>query len=196
MATHAVAAGTSRRLRGLALALLPLVALPLAAGVAAEAGANEPAREPFGRWERSLRQCRLERRAGGGAGSADPGANPLVRQQGCRAVRLDQQDPGLLSVRFLTSPAAAVAMAGQLAFAGVLEAGSRPMQCRELRCRPRWPIRLRVSAVALSGLAEEAGGSPLPQGRLAQGSCELSARSLRCTASGSDGEEWTAVGQP
>jgi hypothetical protein len=158
---------------------------------AAEADAQQPVAEPFGRWERTLRRCRLERRD---ATRADK--NSMRLQHSCRAVRLDQQQRGMLSVRFLSTAAGPAGLGIQLAFAGLQEAGDRPMDCDQLRCRPHWPIRLQVSAVSFTGLIEPAGPSPLQQGRLARGSCELSARRMRCIARGSNGEEWIAEGHP
>ncbi len=187
-----------------ALALIALLPAPDSAAArqetrrsgAADASAGANTVEPYGRWERNLRRCRLELRGGSGDDNAGADPNFAIRRQGCRAVRLVQLERGLLSVRFVAEAAAPGAVAGQLAFAGLLEGGSRPMQCHQLRCRPLLPVRLRVSAVSLSGLMEAGNPSPLQQGRLARGSCELNARRLRCVALGSDGEKWIAEGQP
>lgn len=207
---------------GLPLAALPLAGLSLAASLLAAsllaallwaperaAGRQAPfhsggrhlqasmiAAEPYGRWERNLRRCRLERRGGsdGERSGAEPSASQL--RQGCRTVRLDQQEQGVLSVRFLAGGSAPGAVANQLSFAGVMESGSRPMQCQQLRCRPDWPIQLRVSAVATSAWLASQGASPLQQGHLAQGRCQLSARMLRCHARSNNGEEWLAEGHP
>ncbi len=191
------------------LALAPLRAAPLSADTIA---ADTIAAEPYGRWERDLRRCRLERRGGGDGGRSGAGPASRVLRQGCRGVRVDQQGEGLLSVRFLAGGSAAEgAVASQLSFAGVMESGSRPMRCQQLRCQPDWPIRLRVSAVAVSAVAvsavavsplhdsavrESRGAPPLRQGQLARGQCQLSARVLRCRARSSDGEEWIAEGRP
>lgn len=174
---------------------LLLAALLLAPG-AAEAGAQEPALEPFGRWERKLRRCRLERRGGSAFSRSGADRNATGLRHSCRIVRLDQQELGLLSVRFLAAAPAPPGLTLQLAFAGVLETGGRPMRCHQLRCKPHWPIRLQVSAMSLSGLIEPSGPSPLQQGRLARGSCDLNARRLRCSARDSNGEEWIAEGSP
>lgn len=177
------------------MAHLLLTALLLAPG-STEAGAQQPALEPFGRWETNLRRCRLERRGGSAVGRAGAGSKDTGVQYSCRIVRLDQQERGLLSVRFLAAEPAPPGLRSQLAFAGILEAGSRPMRCHQLRCKPQWPIRLQVSAVSLTGLIESAGPSALQEGRLARGSCDLNARQLRCSAGDSNGEEWIAEGSP
>lgn len=78
----------------------------------------------------------------------------------------------------------------QLVFAGVLEAGSRPLECRQLRCQPHGPIRLEVRAPARVGLTLEPDRLDLLRAQLARGRCELSGQRWSCRASGSDGEEW------
>ena len=181
----------------------PVLASPVLAPLrAAPLPADTIAAEPYGRWERDMRRCRLERRGGGDGGRSGAGPASRVLRQGCRGVRMDQQGEGLLSVRFLAGGSAAEgAVASQLSFAGVMESGSRPMRCQQLRCQPDWPIRLRVSAVAVSPLPDSAvresrGAPPLQQGQLARGQCQLSERVLRCRARSSDGEEWIAEGRP
>jgi hypothetical protein len=173
-----------------------LLATLLLAPIAAATGAQEPALEHFGRWERKLRRCRMGLRDNSPEGRSGADRNASERQYSCRTVRLAQQEQGLLSVRFLAAAPAPPGVNLQLAFAGVLEAGGRPMRCHQLRCKPHWPIRLQVSVVSLTGLIEPSGLSPLQQGRLARGSCDLNARRLRCSARGSNGEEWIAEGSP
>lgn len=189
----------------LLMAALPLAALLMAAaplGVrtlapdAVGAGPQETAPEPYGRWERNLRRCRLERRGGSAKTSSGADRNATELQRSCRTVRLDQQERGLLSVRFLAAAPAPAGVGLQLAFAGMMDAGGRPMRCHQLRCTPHWPIRLQVSAVSLTGLIEASDPSPLQQGRLARGGCDLNAQRLRCSARGSNGEEWIAEGSP
>jgi hypothetical protein len=138
--------------------------------------------EGVGRWERGVGRCRLKRQPATGA----VGSAPVELR--CRRLRLDQQMRGLLSVRFLAADGAA----SQLVFAGMLAPGSRPMDCRQLRCFPRWPLGVNVRAVARSALLTERGGGGLLQAQLAQGRCDLDRRRLQCWVRAADGEEWRA----
>ncbi|MEB3256535.1 MAG: hypothetical protein VKJ05_09135 [Synechococcaceae cyanobacterium] len=173
-----------------ALGFAPAVPGGLAGAVGAEA---EVAVEEVGRWEQPLRQCRVERRAPG----APPGPSPGTPQRAvaCRTLRLDQQLPGLLSLRLLGGDSGAVDSPGQLVFAGVLEPGSRPLRCRQLRCRPQGAVRMQVSAMARSVLPQDPGATTLLRSQLAQGQCVLEGRRLRCLVRGADGEEWRVEGQ-
>ncbi len=130
--------------------------------------------------------------------SASPPGKPGGTAPAARMprLRLDQQMGGLLSVRFLEAGAAGGGPATQLVFAGVLEAGSRPLGCRHLRCRPRWPIRLEVRALARGGLTLEPHRPDLLRAQLARGRCELREQRWSCWASGSDGEEWRVEARP
>lgn len=101
-----------------------------------------------------------------------------------------------MSVRFLEAEAAGGGSSTQLVFAGVLEAGSRPLECRQLRCQPHGPIRLEVRALARDGLTLEPDRLDLLRAQLARGRCELSGQRWSCRASGSDGEEWGVEGLP
>lgn len=154
--------------------------------VANGAAARDPreAVEGVGRWEQPLGRCRLER------------LGPAPQRLSCRTLRVNQQLPGLLSLRFLAADAGPGKGAGLLVFAGVLEPGSQPLQCQRLRCRPAGALRLRVSAMAAGGGPQEPMASPLPRSQPAQGRCDLEARRISCRARGSDGEEWQAEAEP
>lgn len=135
--------------------------------------------EDFGRWERTTQQCEIQ----------------VQEQQGqaaellpCRSVRLDQQLAGLLSIRFLPAPRGRTAPAQQLLFAGVLLPGSQPMRCLDRRCEPQWPIRVQLSALAISNVRTLG----LPQARVVQGSCSLEATRVLCTARDREGRRWQA----
>ncbi|MFN9618646.1 MAG: hypothetical protein ACK55X_02895 [Synechococcaceae cyanobacterium] len=198
-----------RRLRllkpgaALALGLAPLGLVPLElvladpGRAAAPPGVTEPAdpsrQEPVGRWELALRQCRVELRPP--ATRLDPSADAAPRPLSCRALRLDQQLPGLLSLRLLGAESGAAGAAVQLVLAGVLEPGSQPLRCRQLRCRPRGPVRMLVSAVARSGLPQDPGTAAVLRSQLAQGRCVLEGRRLQCLVRGADGEEWRVEAQ-
>jgi len=160
----------------LVLALAPAAAVPRPAG---GGGGPERALEGVGRWERPLQRCRLERRQPPGAAAA-----------GCRGLRLDQQLPGLLSLRLLGAELQRGGSPGQLVFAGVLEPGSRPLGCRQLRCRPEGPLLLQVSAMARSSIPQDPGGSALLQAQRAEGRCRLEGQKLSCRVRGDDGEDW------
>ncbi len=191
------------RLVGAALGFAPLGFVPLEFVLAAPGRgaappeATEPAdpsrQEAVGRWELALRHCRLELRppATRPGTSADAAPRPLS----CRALRLDQQLPGLLSLRLLGADAGAGGAAGQLVLAGVLEPGSQPLRCRQLRCRPRGAVRMLVSAVARSGLPLDPGTAAVLRSQLAQGRCVLEGRRLQCLVRGADGEEWRVEAQ-
>ena len=79
---------------------------------------------------------------------------------------------------------------GQLVFAGVLEPGSQPLVCRQLRCRPEGAVRLQVSAVARSAMPHDPAGTPLLHAQRAQGRCDLERGRLTCGVRGDDGEGW------
>lgn len=149
--------------------------------------------EGVGRWERPLRRCRLERRPPGRPTPSRPAVDDGLlgpERRGCRGVRLDQQLPGLLSLRLEGADLQRGAAPGQLVFAGLLEPGSRPLGCRQLRCRPEGPIQLQVSALARSAVPQDPAGSALLQAQRAQGRCSLLRGRLSCQVRGDDGEEW------
>jgi hypothetical protein len=158
-------------------------------GLAGLAGLLAPARgqsldslEDFGRWQSRPSHCRLQQ------SSSSAGSSPATRD--CRSVRIDQQLPGLLSLRFSEASANGPLGSPQLMLAGVLQPGSRALDCRDGRCQPHWPLTLQVSALADRGLRTRADLSQLPQARLAQGICHLNAQGVRCQAEDSDGLLW------
>lgn len=140
----------------------------------------------FGRWDMGVSACQLTRGSGSSpTAPSDPSARPLR----CQRVRLDQQLPGLLSVRFMAPPAAHRATETQLVFAGVLAQGSPAMECHGGTCEPKGPMRVQVSAVAENGFNPE---GTLLQAQLARGQCLWEERRLRCEASAPGGPSWTA----
>ncbi|MFM7313570.1 MAG: hypothetical protein ACKO0M_10455 [Cyanobium sp.] len=161
-----------------ALALLVALSGSGATVLAQNRGAREP-QEEFGRWERRSERCVLRL----------PGTTP-ARPLACHGLRLDQQLPGLLSIRFLPAVANDTAAARQLVFAGVLLPGSRPMRCRDGDCTPELPLALQVSAIATS----LAGGLELPQARVVQGTCRLQQREATCEVVDREGNRWQASG--
>jgi hypothetical protein len=146
-----------------------------------------PGSNDFGRWQQSLSRCRLLRTLSG--------ATP-VSAAACRFVRLDQQMEGMLSVRFVNPAAGHLFLDHQLIFAGVLEAGSAAMRCRQSRCEPRWPLRLKVSAVGQTGLEAIEPTSPITRAQLATGHCLLEAGRFLCEADGPEGTHWRAEAEP
>ena len=143
-------------------------------------------REDFGRWQTRPRHCQLVRTLLVRTASSPP--SRLGR--GCRSVRLDQQLPGLLSLRFSEAGPNARLSDQVLTLAGVLKPGSRAMDCRDGRCQPHWPLTLRVSAMAERGFNPQQNLSQLPQARLAQGDCRLDAAGARCLVNDNDGLAW------
>lgn len=145
--------------------------------------------EDFGRWERNLRRCRI-------VGTSTHQAQTPPPQTTCRVLRLDQQMEGLLTVRFLQPGSTGTFVDRQLVFAGVLEEGSRGMQCQASRCEPRWPLRLRVSAVGQAGSSAATAAMGLTTAQLASGHCQLDGRAFRCEAVGPEGQQWQAEASP
>jgi hypothetical protein len=170
------------------LSLLGLLGL-LPPGSAAPEGSGL-ALDEMGRWEGELGFCRMERRA--------PPGKPegALQRLECRRLRIDQQVPGLLSVRFLEAEPPGARPAVLLVFAGVLQAESRPMDCPQLRCRPHWPIHLEVRVLAHRGLDPGPLRSNLLAAQLGRGRCDLASRRFSCRARGADGEEWLVEAGP
>ncbi len=142
----------------------------------------------MGRWQHGLRRCRITISSAPATAEAPASGT----SHGCSTLRLDQLLEGLLSVRLVTAAAAGRQSSQQLVFAGVLAGGSAPMRCGDGRCRPRWPLRLQVSAVAQSGYDPRGLALGLPASHLARGECQLERRRLRCSATGSGGLTWSA----
>ena len=182
----------------------PAAAVPGSPAGGRQQRAPERVLEGVGRWERSLRRCRLERQPPGlpspglpnpeRPAAGNPAAGPQRRS--CRGVRLDQQLPGLLSLRLVGAELQRGAAPGQLVFAGVLEPGSQPLVCRQLRCRPEGAVRLQVSAVARSAMPHDPAGAPLLHAQRAQGRCDLERGRLTCRVRGDDGEGWRVEANP
>jgi hypothetical protein len=144
--------------------------------------------DDFGRWERPLRRCSVITPSGT--------TGPVPPPASCRLLRLDQQMEGLLSVRFLQPGGDNAFLDRQLVFAGVLAEGSAPMACQRSRCEPRWPVRLRVSAVGQAGFGDGEAALGLTRAELASGQCLLDARSFRCEATGPEGRQWRVDAAP
>lgn len=162
--------------------------LLLALGVRwAPLGAQERPGDDFGRWERTLRRCSVVTPSGTG---------PVPPPASCRLLRLDQQMEGLLSVRFLQPGGDSSFLDRQLVFAGVLAEGSPAMACERSRCEPRWPVRLRISAVGQAGFGDGEAALGLTRAELASGQCLLDDRAFRCEATGPDGRQWRVDAAP
>lgn len=123
----------------------------------------------FGRWDSPVRDCSMT-------------ANG--QRHRCVELELEQNQEGLLTVRFVGPGQGGPLASRELAFSGQLGVGQQPMHCSaDGRCRPPdGSLQLRLGSVAWSrfdgrGLAEE-----LPLARLARGRCLLEAQSIRCTA--------------
>jgi hypothetical protein len=154
--------------------------------------------DDFGRWEREVRRCQLGMAPGGAivhkpVAPSRRGLIPTrVASLGCQTVRLDQQLPGLLSVRFFSRGQGPGPSKRLLMFAGILERGSQAMACRAGSCGWSSPMRLRVSALAELGLSELGGSTSLPTTRLVQGSCQIQPKRIRCQAQMEGEESWWA----
>lgn len=145
------------------------------------ARAQRPAddEDDFGRWERSAGSCEIQVIRG-------EGATPALTS--CSRIRLDQQGPGQLSIRLLA--AGNSGSSRRLILAGLLEPGSQPMRCRDTRCDPQWPLRVRLSALASQGLDQGNSPTALPETHLVQGGCQLDGAGMECQASDAD-QRWT-----
>lgn len=139
-----------------------------------------PQGEDFGRWERNAKQCEIQLQA-----QRDKAAQRFP----CRAVRLDQQLAGLLSIRFLPAARDRSAPELLLLFAGVLLPGSEPMRCQNSRCEPSWPVRVQLSTLATSNVRSLG----LPDARLVQGTCSLEQARVLCHARDREGQSWQAA---
>lgn len=164
---------------------------PQAAGADPAEAPSASAGENVGRWQQGLRSCRIVIAAAPMAADG-AAASAASSSHGCSTLRLDQLLEGLLTVRLVSSTTGGSRPSQQLVFAGVLSEGSRPMRCSEGRCRPRWPLRLLVSAVAQNGFDPRGLALGLPASHLARGECLLERRRLRCSASDSGGLAWSA----
>lgn len=167
------------------LILLQLVPAALRAQGAAEAGAPL---EDFGRWQHSLSHCRIGASSAGRSGTT---ADTSRGRRDCGRLRVDQQLPGLLSLRFISSWGPTTPGSRELVFAGVLERRSAPMHCLEGRCQPGGPLELQVTAVAVAGFDGQGLPGGVPRAILARGHCSLASHSVRCEASATDGERWS-----
>jgi hypothetical protein len=123
----------------------------------------------FGRWDSPVRECNMT-------------ANGQSHR--CIELELEQNQEGLLTVRFVGPGEGGPLASRELAFSGQLGVGQQPMRCSpDGRCRPPAPpLQLRLGSVAWSrfdgrGLAEE-----LPLARLARGQCLLERQTIRCKA--------------
>jgi hypothetical protein len=144
---------------------------------------NDPD-EDFGVWQARLAGCSLVQVIR--PGRPEP-------PQGCLTLKLAQPWKGLLKVSFLAGDGVSTHPAAKLSFAGLVEAGYQPMQCRQGRCEPSWPLRLQVSAVShWLGDRDVAPGSGLPETQLAQGHCLIERIRIHCQASTAAGEAWNA----
>ena len=179
------------------LLLLVLLSAPLPLGLPLRA---QGAVDDFGRWEKEVRRCQLGMGPGGAVlpervVPSGRGLSPArVASLGCETVRLDQQLPGLLSVRFFSRGQGPGPSKRLLMFAGILERGSPSMACRAGSCGWSSPMRLRVSALAELGLSELGGTTSLPTTRLVQGNCQIQPQRIRCQAQmEGEGSWWAQV---
>jgi hypothetical protein len=171
-----------------------LLLLLLGPAAALGQGAADPwgALDGFGRWERNLNHCRI-------TGVSGPPGDPLKRGAAsgvdCVRLRLDQQLPGLLSMRFVAISGRGGYGSSVLMFAGVLERESAPMHCLGGHCEPSGPLKLQVTAVAMAGFNARGLAGGVPRAILARGHCSLDQREVRCSATAADGERWSAAGE-
>ena len=149
-------------------------------------GQDRDGLEDFGRWQTRPSHCLLVRTT----------TRPFSRlDRRCRNVRLDQQLPGLLSLRLGEAGSDSLLPGQMLTLAGVLKPGSRAMSCQDGRCTPPWPLILQVSAVAERGFnaqptMDQQIQGQLPQAQLAEGECRLNATGARCLVKANKDLAW------
>lgn len=178
------------------LALASLALLPTAIGGMAASALAEGGIDAFGRWEQTLRRCRIERTSTGSPG-AQAAAPQTAGGERCQRLRLDQQLEGLLVVRWVSTATGSRYASRQLVFAGLLDQGSPPLRCSpEGVCRPAGTMAVWVSVVAESGFDPRGLALGLPSTRRAKGLCRLEPRRFHCEATDGDGMRWRAEGTP
>jgi hypothetical protein len=146
--------------------------------------------QDFGWWSGTLIGCRLTNTAASSAGEASS-VSPEPSEH-CDRLRLDQQIQGLMRISFLWSKPMKYGDSGKLVFVGLLEGDSKPMRCRQGRCQPQWPMRLRVSVVAQARFGPLGLATDLPATRLARGHCHVDYPKIHCRATSPDGHHWWA----
>ncbi|MFN5117533.1 MAG: hypothetical protein ACK5JJ_05480 [Cyanobacteriota bacterium] len=167
-----------RRIRCLAW-LVAVLAGGMASPPTGAEGLLEPTGDPsvhFGRWEKRTKSCRIEHQRG-----TTPGA-----VQSCLGLKLEQQQEGLLSVRFLHRVEGSTLVERHLLFAGFLER-DRSMRCQEGRCTPRPPLELLVTLMATAHFDAQGLAQGLPDSQLAKGHCRLERRRIRCAVTSREG---------
>lgn len=174
--------GRFRLLTGLRAALLraslaaAAVLLPAGAGIG---GARETG-EAFGRWETELHTCSLQ-----------TGPEP---ERPCLRLRLEQNQAGLLSVRFLGPGNGELLAREEVLFAGVLNGAQPPLRCDgDGRCQaPEQPLQVTVGVVVQRAFDGRGLATGLPQGQLARGRCLIGDGSVHCEAALSPDTRWQA----
>lgn len=151
---------------------------------------GDPTHEDFGWWSGTLAGCRLTNIAATPA--AEASADSPEPSQHCDRLRLDQQIQGFMRISFLWSKPMKQGDSGKLVFVGLLEGDSKPMRCRQGRCQPQWPMRLRVSVVAQATFGPLGLATGLPATRLARGHCHVAYPMIHCRATSPDGHQWRA----
>lgn len=156
----------------LAAALL----LPLAAG----SGSAREESGAFGRWETGLRTCSLQ-----------TGSEP---ERSCLRLRLEQNEAGLLSVRFLGPGNGELLARDEVLFAGVLNGAQPPLRCdRDGRCQaPEQPLQVTVGVVVQRAFDGRGLVTSLPRGQLARGRCLIGGGTVHCEAALSADTRWQA----
>lgn len=120
---------------------------------------------------------------------------PLRAEQACQVVVLDQLGVGVYRLRW-SAIQSRPSETRQLTFVGLLIGHSRPMACRQTRCRLQGPITLAISNVGTSVFGGNGVTGALPDVRSAAGQCRLAVDRILCEARAPSGELWRAEAQP
>ncbi len=153
-------------------------ALIALAGSTAVGAAERP--DDFGRWQHNTRSC--ERNLAG--------SKPAP----CSALRFDQNQVGLLNIRFV-GPGSGEEASDLLSFVGVVREGSAGLRCQGGRCRLVGPLRTEVTSVSETGFDRRGLPTSLPRAWPTEGVCEVKQTEVRCEAKALSGESWTASAQ-
>lgn len=150
------------------------------AGMSAAAHAAAEPAGGFGRLQNTTRSCLINL--------------AKAPQRPCGALQLEQQQAGLLNIRFMAAGGGGEGR-DQLTFAGVLDQGSSPLLCQQGRCRLQGPVRAGISSVSESSFDARGVATGLPKAWPARGTCSVEQRQVLCEAKALSGETWSATAE-
>lgn len=147
-------------------------------GPGLRAGEQQPT--DFGRVQHATRSCERNLAA------ASPGP--------CSELRFEQNQQGLLNIRFVGSGSGEIAT-NLVTFVGVVKKGGAGLSCREGRCRLEGPLSTEITSVSELGFDQRGLPTSLPSAWPADGTCTVEKHDVRCEARALSGERWTATAE-